>query len=184
MTQRVITIVPDATLVSRSARSNSVCSSESDSPHAPELCLNESTCSCLAVELSPTSYRETRVDKYNLLRDGMARLSSGYHPYGQQGGGDGRGGGDECAGGAVNLARRSPAEGDDRLCSLRIVNRRLHSVHHPVTPWILLGIESVKHQGDSAVGESTVMVNVADPQLENSCSSPMAIYSGYIGSGW
>ncbi|GJY99660.1 hypothetical protein Tco_0517090, partial [Tanacetum coccineum] len=34
------------------------------------------------------------------------------HPYGGSNG-DGTGGGDECAGGAVHLARRSPAEGGD-----------------------------------------------------------------------
>ncbi|GJT73305.1 hypothetical protein Tco_1032591 [Tanacetum coccineum] len=54
----------------------------------------------LAVELSPTLYREPRVDKHNLLRDDGSN-------------GDGIGSGDKCAGGVVHLARRSPAEGGD-----------------------------------------------------------------------
>ncbi|GKF84840.1 hypothetical protein Tco_0249738, partial [Tanacetum coccineum] len=110
----------------------------------------------LAVELSPTSYLEPRVDNHKLLWGGCSdsRISSlrstggGRYRDGGSGGsggdgnatvtasirarveailsvwiwarhpddgsnGDGTGGGDECAGGAIHLARRSPTEGGD-----------------------------------------------------------------------
>ncbi|GKB72701.1 hypothetical protein Tco_0934113, partial [Tanacetum coccineum] len=82
----------------------------------------------LAVELSPISYLEPRVDKHNLLRGGcsdsgissLRSTGGGMYRDGGSGGsrgdgggsnGDGTGGGDECAGGVVHLARRSTAEG-------------------------------------------------------------------------
>ncbi|GJR34341.1 hypothetical protein Tco_1210025 [Tanacetum coccineum] len=85
----------------------------------------------LAIELFPISYLEPRVDKHNLLRGGCSDLGissirstcGGMCRDGDSGGGggdddgsngDGIGGGDECAGGAVHLARRSPVEGGDR----------------------------------------------------------------------
>ncbi|GKG18149.1 hypothetical protein Tco_0372447, partial [Tanacetum coccineum] len=70
-------------------------------------------------ELSPTSYLEPRVDKHNLLPGGCLNLgisslrSTGGGMYSDGGSGDGIGSGDECAGGAVHLARRFPAEGGD-----------------------------------------------------------------------
>ncbi|GKE87314.1 hypothetical protein Tco_1564789, partial [Tanacetum coccineum] len=81
----------------------------------------------LAVELSPISYLEPRVDKYNPLRGGcsdsgissLRSTGGGMHRGGGSGGdddgsnGDSTGGGDECAGGAVHLARLSHAEGGD-----------------------------------------------------------------------
>ncbi|GKF64922.1 hypothetical protein Tco_0188370, partial [Tanacetum coccineum] len=84
----------------------------------------------LAVELSPTSYLEPRVDKYNLLRGGCSDLGIlslrligvGMYRDGGSGGsggdddgsnGDGIGSGDECAGEVMHLTRRSPAEGGD-----------------------------------------------------------------------
>ncbi|GJX93650.1 hypothetical protein Tco_0348236 [Tanacetum coccineum] len=90
----------------------------------------------LAVELSSTSYLEPRVDKHNLLRGSCSdsRISSlwsnsGVYRDGGNGGsggdghpddgsnGDGTGGGDESASGAVHLARRSPVEGgDSEIC--------------------------------------------------------------------
>ncbi|GKD03302.1 hypothetical protein Tco_1178276, partial [Tanacetum coccineum] len=70
------------------------------------------------------------VDKYNLLRGGcsdsgissLRSTGGGMYRDGYSGGsrgdddgskGDGTGGGDECAGRAMHLARRSPAEGGD-----------------------------------------------------------------------
>ncbi|GKA91323.1 hypothetical protein Tco_0813193 [Tanacetum coccineum] len=82
----------------------------------------------LAVELSPILYLERRVDKHNLLRGGcsdsgissLRSAGSGMYRDGGSGGSgddgsnsDGIGGGDECAGGAMHIARRSPAEGGD-----------------------------------------------------------------------
>ncbi|GKF45163.1 hypothetical protein Tco_0131715 [Tanacetum coccineum] len=61
----------------------------------------------MAVELSLISYLEPIVDKHNLLRGGYS--DSGISSLRSTGGG----GGDECASGAVHLARRSPAEGGD-----------------------------------------------------------------------
>ncbi|GJV98345.1 hypothetical protein Tco_1553597 [Tanacetum coccineum] len=86
--------------------------------------LRERPSAGLAVELSPISYLEPIVDKYNLLRggcsdSGMSSLRStggGMYRDGGSGGseGDDDGGkGGECACGAVHLARRSPAEGGD-----------------------------------------------------------------------
>ncbi|GJX58427.1 hypothetical protein Tco_0289817 [Tanacetum coccineum] len=80
--------------------------------------------SILSIELSPTSYREPKVDKHNLLQGGCSdsRISSlrsigggMYRDCGSGGseGDDDGSNGDECAGGAVHLARRSPAEGGD-----------------------------------------------------------------------
>ncbi|GKB51832.1 hypothetical protein Tco_0902585 [Tanacetum coccineum] len=60
----------------------------------------------LAVELSPTSYLEPRVDKYNLLRGGCS--DSGTSSLWSTGGGMYRDGGE-----VVHLARRSPTEGGD-----------------------------------------------------------------------
>ncbi|GKA51831.1 hypothetical protein Tco_0745027 [Tanacetum coccineum] len=98
----------------------------------------DSILSSLAVELSPISYLEPRVDKHNLLRGGssdsgrssLRSTGDGMYRDGGSGGsrgngnaavghpgdnsnGDGTGGGDECAGGVVHLARRSPTEGGD-----------------------------------------------------------------------
>ncbi|GJT34697.1 hypothetical protein Tco_0925116 [Tanacetum coccineum] len=82
----------------------------------------------LTVELSPVSYLEPRVDKHNLLRggcsdSGLSSLRStggGMYRDGGSGGsgdsgsnGDGTGGGDECAGTAMHLARHSPTKGGD-----------------------------------------------------------------------
>ncbi|GJY39659.1 hypothetical protein Tco_0426023 [Tanacetum coccineum] len=88
--------------------------------------LPNSILSSLAVELSPTSYLEPRVDKYNLLRGGYS--NSGISSLRSTNGGmdvvvvvvkvmvgrsDDGGKGGECACGAVHLARHSPAEGGD-----------------------------------------------------------------------
>ncbi|GKF56233.1 hypothetical protein Tco_0166573 [Tanacetum coccineum] len=75
----------------------------------------------LAVELSPISYLEPIVDKYNLLRGGCS--DSGISSLWLTGDGmdrDGGSGGSDTqmmvvkvVNGAVHLARRSPAEGGD-----------------------------------------------------------------------
>ncbi|GKB72979.1 hypothetical protein Tco_0934391 [Tanacetum coccineum] len=92
--------------------------------------LNERIAIGLAVELSPTSYLEPKANKHDLLQGGCSdsRISSlrstggGMYRDGGSGGrggdddgsnGDGIGGGDECADGAVHLARRSLTEGGD-----------------------------------------------------------------------
>ncbi|GKE24298.1 hypothetical protein Tco_1435810 [Tanacetum coccineum] len=90
----------------------------------------DSILSSLAVELSPISYLEPRVDKHNLLRggcsdSGISSLHStggGMYRDGGSGGsggdgggsnGDGMGSGGECAGEAMHLERHSPAKGGD-----------------------------------------------------------------------
>ncbi|GJR06844.1 hypothetical protein Tco_0529828 [Tanacetum coccineum] len=78
----------------------------------------------MPVELSPISYLEHIVDKCNLLRggcsdSGISSLRSTGDGMDRDGGSGGNEGGDdggkggECAGRAVHLARRSPAEGGD-----------------------------------------------------------------------
>ncbi|GJW16636.1 putative reverse transcriptase domain-containing protein [Tanacetum coccineum] len=105
-----------------------------DGSEAPDESL-DSILSSLAVELSPTSYLEPRVNKYNLLRGGCSdsgisslwSIGGGIyrdggmcdwigemdHPDDCSSGDECAGGGDECAGGAMLLTRRSPAEGGD-----------------------------------------------------------------------
>ncbi|GKA93948.1 hypothetical protein Tco_0815934 [Tanacetum coccineum] len=109
---------------------NKLCDPSIDLSHGHRCYLLNCLCRIypsLAVELSPTSYREPRVDKHNLLLGGYSdsRISSlwstGGSMYrdGGSGGsddgskGDGTGGGNECAGGAMHLARSSPPEGGD-----------------------------------------------------------------------
>ncbi|GJS32430.1 hypothetical protein Tco_0530812 [Tanacetum coccineum] len=73
----------------------------------------------LAIELSPTSYLEPRANKHEILRGGhlnsgiSSLRSTGSGMYRDGGSGGSGGGGDECADGAMHLARRSLAEGSD-----------------------------------------------------------------------
>ncbi|GJS56459.1 hypothetical protein Tco_0629821 [Tanacetum coccineum] len=78
----------------------------------------DSILSSLVVELSPTSYLEPKVDKYNLLQGGCSdsRISSLWSTGGgmyRDGGSGGSGGDGNAAVGPSHLARRSPAEGGD-----------------------------------------------------------------------